>query len=108
MLPWHDTGMYDNPQVFDLELIRSVDVAGSYEFDIIAIWKDKDGRYLIGHDTGCSCPVPFENTRVDELVEVKTLADVAAFAREWWPEPYYAKNEIETGVADLVSSLSLG
>lgn len=107
MLPWHDTGIYDNPNDFELTLVRDVDIADSYEFDIVGIWKTSDGRHLIGHDSGCSCPTPFENTRVDELTEVHTLAEVADFARAKWGE-WHVYDRVEDRVARLVSSLDLG
>lgn len=108
MLPWHTTGLYDAPEDFDLTVVSSADLAGSYEFDKVVVWRTNDGRNLIGHDSGCSCPIPFENHRVEDLTEVKTLADVADFARSHWSADYYSNAEVETGVADLVSNLTLG
>lgn len=108
MLAWHTTGIWDNPQDFGLTMVKDVDIADSYEFDMIAIWKTEDGRYLIGTDSGCSCPTPFENTKVEDLTEVRTLADVADFARATWSDSYYDEQEREEGVARLVDRLELG
>ncbi len=33
-----------------------------YEFDQVLIIRDPDnGQVYAGHDSGCSCPIPFEN-----------------------------------------------
>lgn len=53
---------YYNPEDCGLELLDSVDTAGSYEFDIFAIWKELDDNTIWwDSDSGCSCPTPFEN-----------------------------------------------
>ena len=53
---------YYSPELCNLEIFDSVDTAGSYEFDIFAIWKKVDDNTLwYASDSGCSCPTPFEN-----------------------------------------------
>lgn len=52
---------YYSPEECGLKLVDSVDTAGSYEFDIFAIWiKLDDFSIWWDTDSGCSCPVPFE------------------------------------------------
>lgn len=53
--------IYYSPESHGLTIVDSIDTGGSYEFDIVAIWKDSDGNLFWAADSGCSCPTPFEN-----------------------------------------------
>lgn len=98
--------VYYNPEMFDLTILSSADVADSYEFDMIVVWKHADGRFFIGNDSGCSCPSPFENfDSLDELTEVTNLAEIAEFARDAWC--YHSTSELNEGLADLLGGLRL-
>lgn len=100
--------IYYEPEKYGLTLLRERDIAGSYEFNTIVVFRSDDGRFLVGHDSGCSCPSPFESHGVRNLTEVKTLADVAAFAREQW-DGYYTWDDrgIEADVVALLDGLVL-
>lgn len=53
---------YYSPELCNLELLTSIDTAGSYEFDIFAIWFNKDTKTLYyDQDSGCSCPTPSDD-----------------------------------------------
>ena len=44
-----------------------------YSFDTLACWRGAEGLY-IATDSGCSCPIPFENYgSIDELTGPLTL-----------------------------------
>jgi|ERR1700751_2148540 len=62
--------IYYNPEKFDLEVFDEVETAGSYEFNTTVIWKDKEGKLYWLHDSGCSCPTPFDNYIKDDLNEI--------------------------------------
>ena len=50
-----------NPEDFGLETIGTIDLSeGSYDFHVVAVFKESRGRYWIGRDSGCSCSYPFE------------------------------------------------
>ena len=69
----YDTSdIYYQPEKFNLESIGSVDIADSYEFNIIAVWKHKPtGKLYWAQDSGCSCPTPFEDyTSLEKLEEI--------------------------------------
>lgn len=56
------SNIYYQPEQFGLELIYSDDTAGSYEFDMMLIFKHTEtGRIFHAWDSGCSCPTPFES-----------------------------------------------
>jgi hypothetical protein len=61
--------IYYSPQDFGLELVGTMEWSEpNYSFDMLAVWKEKRGRFWIGQDAGCSCPSPFEDIRdVNEL-----------------------------------------
>ena len=58
-MSWDDNP-YSNPENFGLTPVKDVDLAGSYEFDIFAVWTDGKTLYW-AKDSGCSCPMPFED-----------------------------------------------
>lgn len=83
--------VYYQPEGFGLEPFGEVDVAGSYEFDIIAVWRHKEtGRLYWGADSGCSCPSPFESTTALESLKVlpETLLELEAALKGHRPYCY--------------------
>ena len=63
---------YYNPEECGLNLVDSLEGEQDYSFDILAVWKDKDsGKFYFVSDSGCSCPVPFEDVRgLDDFEEL--------------------------------------
>lgn len=68
---------YD-PESQGLELVAELDWAGAYEFDMVCVWRQFDtGQLWAAHDSGCSCPVPFEShTWPTDFTEVRSISDV--------------------------------
>lgn len=59
---------YYNPEHFGLEIVAELNPHLSYEFDMVVVWKDKEGNLFWAGDAGCSCPTPFENyTSIETL-----------------------------------------
>lgn len=83
-MSWGTPDVYYQPEEFGLKPVGEIEPAGlSYEFDIFAVWKDEEGNYYWGTDSGCSCPSPFESfTSVEELSK-GTKHDVISAAEEW-------------------------
>lgn len=53
---------YYHPEKCGLVILNTLEANLSYEFDIFVLWKDiETGRVYFGHDSGCSCPTPFED-----------------------------------------------
>ena len=59
--------IYYNPEKFDLTLVVYHDEDGCRGFDIHVAFKHKDGSLYYTHDSGCSCPTPFEDVRFQDL-----------------------------------------
>jgi hypothetical protein len=64
------SNIYYQPAEFGLTTVGEVDyVPGCYEFDLLVVWQDANGRYFYGEDSGCSCPAPFESQGLSDLVQ---------------------------------------
>lgn len=65
--------IYSSPEKFGLTLIGEIDWSdGCYNFDYTVVWKREfDGKFVYGEDSGCSCPSPFDDIGVDELVVLR-------------------------------------
>lgn len=71
--------IYSNPSKYGLTTVFEVNVAESYEFDMLVIWKRTDGSFVYATDSGCSCPSPFESTMESDLLPASE-SDI----REWF------------------------
>ena len=101
-MSYYDPDVYYQPEKFGLTPVKEMDVADSWEFDIIVVWKHEDGRWFVGNDSGCSCPSPFEyRNSLDDLTEVWSVHDVEVFAKSCGH--YWNDNE----VAALCSGLEI-
>lgn len=66
-----------SPEAFGLEVVADLDVAGVYEFDEVIVWRRKaDGTLWGAHDSGCSCPIPFDDIGVDDLEPITDEASL--------------------------------
>lgn len=84
----YDNNPYYNPENWDLTTIAEFDKSdGCYQFDLVVIWQTNEGYLLIGTDSGCSCPSPFEDVEhVSELTHVNPdnpAADIRNAVGEW-------------------------
>lgn len=71
--------MIDTVPIDDLKVIAEISQPDlSWEFDEYLVWADLDGRLYYGHDSGCSCPTPFE--------DFKTTADMQALTWHNWDQ----------------------
>jgi hypothetical protein len=54
----------------------------SYEFDRVVLWRGHN-TFWWQHDSGCSCPVPFEKFKgLPDLCSGSNFADLEAFLRD--------------------------
>lgn len=81
----YDANVYYNPAEAGFELLAEVEDrdVGSYEFDFAILLRDREtGKLYAAHDSGCSCPTPFEDVRtLGDLIEIRSVADVMGFIR---------------------------
>ena len=56
-----------DPEHFGLEHVATVEESLGWEFDRFLMLRDRTGEYLWASDSGCSCPVPFEDIGVNDM-----------------------------------------
>jgi hypothetical protein len=73
--------VYNQPEEFGLEIVGTASWdADDYGFDFTVVWRDPaSGEMFFATDSGCSCPIPFEDYRSREsltpLERVQQLID---------------------------------
>lgn len=82
------SNVYYDPEAFGLTMVDSLDIAGSYEFDIFAVWTDGKRLYWAS-DTGCSCPTPFENFHSTADLCTGSKADCLRAIESWADGSYH-------------------
>lgn len=69
--------------IYELELSEP-----NYSYDLLGVWRDETGFYL-GTDSGCSCPMPWENHTKDDLTGPLTLEQaIEESVNLWRPNKY--------------------
>jgi hypothetical protein len=72
---------YYNPEKFGLEIIAELNPHLSYEFDIVVVWKDKEGNLFWAGDAGCSCPTPFERYTSIETLDKFNYNEIESYVK---------------------------
>lgn len=52
---------YYDPEKLELDMICFDEPDMSYEYNTLCFWATKDGQIYSASDSGCSCPIPFED-----------------------------------------------
>jgi hypothetical protein len=61
----------------DWKKIGEIDFSsGEYEFDFTVIWMRGDGSFVYAEDAGCSCPEPFADQTLNDVVEIPSLEEI--------------------------------
>lgn len=79
----YTTNPYYNPETFGLKIVQQLDEADlSYEFNMLAVWKNKKNEFFYAQDSGCSCPSPFEDYEGEESLTKITKRNFDVFEQE--------------------------
>jgi hypothetical protein len=100
--------IYHDPEAFGLEVVGDVDVAGNWEFDMFVVWKDSDGVLYWAEDSGCSCPIPFDDHSRHTLSS-GSVQECHKALDEWYDAEYREDHNSEYNggaVADLHGKLA--
>lgn len=104
-----DSNPYYHPEKFGLEIVGTAELEDEpYQFDLLVVWRDVDGNLYYAHDTGCSCPSPFEEfNSVDDLDKLISLDDLQEYRKGWDGEiqPDSYRNNQVTGLIEKVLPL---
>lgn len=68
--------IHSSPERFGLTVVATAEFGGSWEFDTSVLWRNADGVFLYARDSGCSCPTPFENTTLSDLIVIEHAAQL--------------------------------
>ena len=94
MSRWDYVNVLSSPELCGLTLIACEDIAGSWEFDMFAIWTN--GRSLFwATDSGCSCPMPFEDYNSAEDLTRATYKELVTAINSWGSVHYDGKSVID-------------
>jgi hypothetical protein len=95
---WYEdyySDVYANPKKLGVETVGTLNLEmQSYEFDMLLVSRDPEtGKFYVLHDSGCSCPSPFETYKtresLGEPLDARTAAArVQARAAEAANNPY--------------------
>ena len=74
--------IYYEPEKFDLEIFAEEDCDRWTGFDMYIVWRNVvTGLLFYAHDSGCSCPIPFDDVEMKDLIPL-TYATFEDF-RSW-------------------------
>lgn len=81
-----EINIYYSPEKFGLTEVGVLSVDLGYEFDMFVAWTSSSGtaseHYFWAADSGCSCPVPFEDLGLNDLA-VGSAFDLAVPIEAW-------------------------
>lgn len=79
-MSWDDNVFY-HPEKFGLTQVGMLtDPDACYSFNDLVVWQHEDGSLYWATDSGCSCPVPFDDySSVDKLDKIETNNDLFRF-----------------------------
>jgi hypothetical protein len=108
-----DNNPYYKPEAFGLTQVFSIDFSdGCYQFDLLVVWKDADGRLYYAEDSGCSCPSPFENDSMATLTRVQSADEIVSRMEYRHSEmgDWYASDRERVGyeIADFKAKVKRG
>ena len=76
---WDKPDLYNQPEHFGLQFIGSLQWGEpDWDFNITAVLHDGEDKFYVINDSGCSCPMPFEDFTSLDKVEPKTKWEVIA------------------------------
>jgi len=82
--------IYYYPEKFGVEIVDTYETGWSYSFDKTILFR-KNGDYFVLHDSGCSCPTPFENLGVNDLISISSRDELRRFVEDNHYEVNYNK-----------------
>lgn len=68
----------------DREFLGEIEWNEGYEWSVIGVWRDDEGRFYLGTDSGCSCNGPWDSTPTDALTGPLTLDQAAEEVVNLW------------------------
>lgn len=100
---------HGQPEKWGLTEVAEIDAGGSFEFDLVTIWRDQDGKLWMGEDSGCSCPVPYEDhVWPTDFEEVASIDQVETAVRKRWRHYGPSAGEVLDFIRTVKEALDVG
>ncbi len=109
--------IYYSPEKFGLEIVANIDWENeAYSFNQTVVWRDiKTGQMYMAHDSGCSCPSPFESIKsVNDLEKLDSISQIIYLIKEKEEDKnreYYSnrstKADTDKFMNDILKAMSL-
>lgn len=104
-MSWNNN-IYYNPEKFGLSIVGEIEFdEPNYSFDFGVVWKTKNNKFYYGHDSGCSCPTPFEDEGIDDLEGPFDKAEIIAFLTELQPYEYATNASFQEDRVAVISRI---
>ena len=77
-MSYYDLNPYYSPEALGLSVVADLEMSEpNWSFDTVVVWRHiESGQIYWAHDSGCSCPTPFEDyTSLDKLTKLSSDAE---------------------------------
>lgn len=107
----YSDNIYYHPEKHGLKVVAAVDPSLCYEFDSLVFFQDKrTGELYAARDSGCSCPMPFELTKREDLEGPLTKNQaydlIDEHASRFTPSEYDPHEDVPGLVAEAKSAIA--
>lgn len=100
--------IYTDPEKFGLTVVADLEAEGGYAYDKFIVWRNPAGHLLWDDESGCSCPVPFEDKGLDDLKDAKDAEEVLRYFDQWVADAYHPPTSGRGALrSDLVAALAV-
>lgn len=97
-LDYHDN-VYVSPEKFGLTPVAELDDPdASWSYDQVVVWENSEGKRYWAADSGCSCPIPFEDYKsiadLNPLPETESQLRHEVDRRTWDDKSFFGINAV--------------
>jgi len=102
--------IYFEPEESGLKIFEMAqDSDLSYAFDMFVIWEDiKTGDLYYASDSGCSCPVPFEDESRETITKIDLNYSLGIFSEDihsWNQKDEHEFKESPTRIQEIITKV---
>lgn len=91
-----------------LSVVVNLDENEAYQFNILYVVKDnRTGDIYAANDSGCSCPIPFENHKFpDDYTLIGSVEDFEKFLKELGTYPNWPLSDVLDSIQKVKLALN--
>lgn len=109
-MPRYEENLYYYPEKSGFELVASGELSEpSYSFDTVIVLKRlSDNTFWAAHDSGCSCPTPFEDRYFPgDFTQIKNWREIKDFIAEYQYDSYDSSYSTDQIVEDTKNAMQV-